>query len=101
MPAENEPWATELGLSADHVASLARLATLVSRSQAELIRLLADRAIRFDQQPAFWNLPLVGRGLPRRVIGFEVQWPGGFDDFVQRLRGLWEMHDGFGYLLQR
>ncbi len=34
------------------------------------------------------------------VIGYEVKWHGEFDDFLQRLRGSWEMSDGYAYLRQ-
>jgi hypothetical protein len=34
------------------------------------------------------------------VLGYEVKWPGSFDDFLQRLRGRWEMSDGYGVLWQ-
>ena len=34
------------------------------------------------------------------VIGYEVKWRGSFDDFPNRLRGLWEMSDGYAVLRQ-
>ena len=34
------------------------------------------------------------------VIGYEVKWRGSFDDFLNRLRGLWEMSDGYAVLRQ-
>jgi len=34
------------------------------------------------------------------VIGYEVKWRGSFDDFLTRLRGLWEMSDGYAVLRQ-
>lgn len=35
------------------------------------------------------------------VIGYEVRWRGTFDDFLTRLRGEWEMDDGYAFLRQR
>jgi hypothetical protein len=34
------------------------------------------------------------------VIGYEVKWPGDFDDFLNLLRGLWEMDEGYAFLKQ-
>jgi hypothetical protein len=34
------------------------------------------------------------------VIGYEVKWPGEFEDFCEKLRGLWEMSDGYAFLKQ-
>jgi len=34
------------------------------------------------------------------VIGYEVRWRGEFDDFQEKLRGLWEMSDGYAFLKQ-
>lgn len=34
------------------------------------------------------------------VLGYEVKWKGDFDDFLHRLRGLWEMSDGYAFLRQ-
>ena len=35
------------------------------------------------------------------VVGYEVRWRGTFDDFATRLRGKWEMSDGYAFLRQR
>jgi hypothetical protein len=35
------------------------------------------------------------------VMGYEVRWPGEVKDFFEHLRGLWEMNDDYGFLLQR
>jgi hypothetical protein len=34
------------------------------------------------------------------VLGYEVKWPGDFDDFLRLLRGKWEMSDGYAVLHQ-
>ena len=34
------------------------------------------------------------------VLGYEVKWKGSFDDFLERLRGVWEMSDGYAVLRQ-
>jgi hypothetical protein len=34
------------------------------------------------------------------VVGYEVRWHGDFEDFVNKLRGLWEMSDRFAFLKQ-
>ena len=34
------------------------------------------------------------------VIGYEVKWKGEFDDFLNLLRGKWEMADGYAFLHQ-
>ncbi len=35
------------------------------------------------------------------VLGYQVKWTGSRDDIDNRLRGLWEMFDGYAFLLQR
>jgi hypothetical protein len=34
------------------------------------------------------------------VIGYEVKWPGDFDDFLNLLRGKWEFAEGYVVLYQ-
>lgn len=34
------------------------------------------------------------------VLGYQVKWHGDFDDFCERLRGKWEMSDGYAFLHQ-
>lgn len=34
------------------------------------------------------------------VLGYQVRWGGDFDDFLQKLRGKWEMIDGYAVLHQ-
>lgn len=34
------------------------------------------------------------------VLGYEVKWPGDFDDFFTLVRGKWEMSDGYAFLHQ-
>jgi hypothetical protein len=34
------------------------------------------------------------------VLGYQVKWKGSFDDFLNRLPGVWEMSDGFAFLRQ-
>jgi hypothetical protein len=35
------------------------------------------------------------------VLGYQVKWTGTPEDFDDRLRGMWEMSDGYAFLLQR
>jgi hypothetical protein len=51
--------------------------------------------------PAEKPFPWTAEQCKAAVIGYEVKWPGSFDDFLHRLRGLWEMSDGYACLLQR
>lgn len=50
--------------------------------------------------PADHPFPWSATDCKAAVLGYELQWPGGFDDFSTLLRGRWEMSDGFGFLHQ-
>lgn len=51
--------------------------------------------------PADKPLPWSEFDCAAAVRGYAVHWPGEFDDFVNCLRGQWEMSDRYGFLLQR
>ena len=51
--------------------------------------------------PADMPFPWSAEECRAAVLGYEVKWKGEFDDFLHRLRGLWEMSDGYACLLQR
>ena len=44
--------------------------------------------------PAGKPFPWSEKAALAAVLGYEVQWPGSFDDFVTKLRGRWEMGEG-------
>lgn len=51
--------------------------------------------------PADKPFPWTAEECKAAVIGYGVRWRGEFDDFNNRLRGSWEMSDGYAFLLQR
>lgn len=51
--------------------------------------------------PADKPFPWTAEQCKAAVIGYEVKWPGDFDDFLNLLRGEWEMSDGYAFLRQR
>jgi hypothetical protein len=50
--------------------------------------------------PADKPFPWSAEECKAAVIGYEVQWHGNFDDFLNCLRGKWEMSDGYAFLHQ-
>lgn len=51
--------------------------------------------------PADVRFPWSAEECRAAVLGYRVRWTGSLDDFDNRLRGEWEMSDGYAYLLQR
>jgi len=51
--------------------------------------------------PADKPFPWSAEECKAAVIGYEVKWHGDFEDFCDHLRGLWEISDGYAFLLQR
>ena len=50
--------------------------------------------------PADKPFPWTAEECKAAVIGYEVKWNGDFDDFLNHLRGKWEMSDGYAFLHQ-
>lgn len=78
-------------------------------SGQEAADVAADEAVRglpLDVRPTgfMWPddvpFPWSAEECRAAVIGYEVKWKGEFDDFLNRLRGLWELSDGYASLRQ-
>jgi hypothetical protein len=142
MTDDTDAWAAGLGLPPGRADAFVRLAAAMGSDPTSLLRLMAERVIRMDEEMrahglrgvAYWvsgreaakvaaeyglhGLPLDVRPtsfmwppeIPfpwsaeecrAAVLGYEVRWAASFDDFLHRLRGMWEMSDGYVFLLQR
>jgi len=120
-------WAAALGLPPEQETEFARLATSMGLDAAGVLRAMGLRGIShwasgreaagvaadhgvaglpLDIRPSgfMWPddvpFPWSAEECRAAVIGYEVKWRGEFDDFLHRLRGLWEMSDGYAFLHQ-
>jgi hypothetical protein len=50
--------------------------------------------------PSEQPFPWTDRECAAAVRGYKVKWRGSFDDFVEKLPGVWEMDEGFASLRQ-
>jgi len=77
------------------------------RDAADALARQAVDALPIDVRPSgfMWPrdvpFPWTADECKAAVIGYQVRWRGEAGDFSTRLRGLWEMSDGYAFLLQR